>query len=350
MTERFVRISVVVALACAVAASAQQVTVVPRSMTAPGGTSISRPGSRDLRWYPFGYGVSRQMQLYERGYIDVPSGASLTRIGFPKDDGHSSDARRVLVDFDVGPTTRTRDSIALDFAANFSAPPTRVITRRVVDLPALVPGVPGFWVAFDRPFAFDASLGFVTDARVHANSYSNVPFDYWVDAGSYAGQYLGLGCVQLPRIDLWRNPALWSAQGCVFNTWFTSTLPSPSGPAVLAVGTTAVPAGIPLEPIGAPGCWLRIQPLAFVTPTTTSPLRFVLTYQVPYSLVGSELQMQGFVSAPGANALGWLASGAVSVPIALRTGSRILLATGDAEAVTGWLGDDVGPITWFQWH
>lgn len=350
MTDRFVRVSVVVAIAFAVGAHAQQVTVVPRSMTAQGGTAISRPGSRDLRWYPFGYGVSRQMQLYEQGYVDVPTGAALVRIGFPKDEGHTSAARRVLVDFDLGPTTRTRDTIALDFDLNFSAPPTRVLTRRVVDLPALVPGVPGLWVAFDRPFVLDATLGLVTDARVHANSYSNVPFDYWLDAGFTGGTNLGLGCVQTPRISLWEIPGRWSPQGCVFNVFFASPLPSPSSPAVLAVGTTSIPAGVPLDVIGAPGCFLRVQPIEFVAPITTSPPSFVLSYQIPYSLVGTELRMQAFVAAPGANSLGWLASNGVGLPVEVPTGSRILMATGDAEAVRGGLWDDVRPITWFQWH
>ncbi len=350
MTDRFVRVPVVVAIAFAVGAHAQQVTVVPRSMTAQGGTAISRPGSQDLRWYPFGYGVSRQMQLYEQGYVDVPNGASLTRIGFPRDEGHTSWGRRVLVDFDVGPTTRTRATIALDFDLNFSSPPTRVLTRRVVDLPWLVQGVQGFWVAFDRPFVFDATQGLVTDARVHANSYSNVPFDYWLDAGFSTATSLGLGCVQTPRIELGAIPAFWNLQSCQFRAFLWSPLPDPSAPAVLAVGATPILAGIHLDGIGAPGCYLRLAPLEFVAPTGGSRPNFVMSYRVPYSLVGSELRMQAFVSAPGANALGVLLSTGLSVPLEVQTGSRILLAIGEAEAVRGWLHDDVRPITWFEWH
>ena len=73
------------ATAASGALCAQNIAVFPSDHTGTG-AQISIPGYSYQSNFPFSYGVSRQMALYETWDLKIPTGKQITHVGFPRDE------------------------------------------------------------------------------------------------------------------------------------------------------------------------------------------------------------------------------------------------------------------------
>ncbi|MBL8897807.1 MAG: hypothetical protein JNM84_09270, partial [Planctomycetes bacterium] len=266
--------------------AAQTVSVFPTDHGAVEGV-----GSVGL---PFGDGIGRRQFIYQSGFVGLPNGAQITRIGFRPDESASDTGRRVQFQLQMGHGSRSLANASSLFAQNYDGTPTVVFARRILQLPNLTASAPGpstgaMWIQLDTPFTYDATKNLIVDFSISAIDNGNQPFSYRMDLPSWvAGRSsFGAGCLQSDG----RIPQVSTTGGFVAGSWtvsLTRGLPNSVYSLHVGAGTAnwqGLPLPFPLDAVGAPGCSLLVEwPVVISRPTGFAGNDSV-TAQIPNDLV-----------------------------------------------------------------
>ena len=325
------------ALAGALAAGAaaqSNVAVFPSDHTgATPGTTLAGD-SFQLR-FPFSAGISRQMALYDSLDLMVPNGRQITHVGFPADDARSSTGQRVQLEILMGHTTNDVASADRTFANNYASGPTVVYTQKILTLPNLSPGG-AVWVPLDTPFTVDRSRNLIVEYRVTANNNSNAAFNYFLDAGNFISEVrsYGVGCATSGG----SVPRLTSTGTAIGETWrMRIDRAAASSQISLLVGISRPANPIPLDAVGAPGCFLLTDVLATAGGTSGTSGVLDLNFPTPFdpTIIDQSLYSQAVVLDLFANNLGAVTSNGDDMEFGLRSQLALISAIGDASAPTG---------------
>jgi hypothetical protein len=338
-------------LAAASSLSAQTTSIFPTDHGA-----IEGPSSAGL---PFGDGIARRQFVYLAGFVGVPHGAQITRIGFRPDALATDTGRRVQFQIQMGHGTQTLFTVSSLFAQNYSSAPTVVFARRIVQLPNLVAAPPGpsndkVWIQLDTPFTYDASQNLVVDFSISAIDNGNQAFPYRMDLPTWVADRssFGTGCVQSDG----RTPEITTQNGYVAGPWtvtLSRALPNSVYSLHVGAGTSSwlgIPLPFPLDNLGAPGCSLLVEfPVVISRPTGSSGVD-TLSANIPNDTVfyGLRFYAQALIFDLFANNLGVVTSNGASTTIGALPQVVMVEAPGNANATAGGANYYRAPVTFFE--
>ena len=263
------------ALLCA-GAFAQTIAIFPDEYVAVPEGPFNSPN------YPLAFGTSRVQILYDAVHLTIPTGHTITRLGFRQDATLTTlDTGRTLqLEVRMGFSANTVAGMVTNFDNNYVAPPTTVFGPASFVLPnlrdAANPLTNGqLFIPLTTPFVYAPAPGqnLVVEYRIFGNSGGGTSFNYRLDRADYYSprtygtpgcQHSGGGTPNLTIAGV--RPGL---------TFSTSITAAPSNsPAVLALnlgtgivpgyGLTAVFAGI------SPTCTGQVNPIGLATLSGTA--------------------------------------------------------------------------------
>ncbi|MCB9876577.1 MAG: hypothetical protein H6835_03155 [Planctomycetes bacterium] len=314
---------------------------------------------------PLANGTSRVMIVHDRRDLDVPVGASITRIGFRQDATITAmDTGRALqLEIRMGYTNNAATQPATSFDSNYDGAPVTVFGPALFALPNLrdanAPLQDGrFFVDLTTPFVYQpGGRNLVVEYRVFGNSVGGASFNYRLDRADFFSPVMqaGAGCQHsgggVPTLGAAGvrvgQPLQLSATGCPANSVAV---------VFLTVGAELLPNPFPLSlvlPGTAPACsgWLAPGQLAMLTANTTASGGMSLSYTVP----NDELLNDLFIShqallldffAPG----GVVSSNGVQVQVGIKPRASVLAVQGPPSSPTGGLTQNYCPVTFFAWQ
>ena len=133
-------------------------------------------------WFPYAYGVSRVMAIYEAWDLTVPAGRPITRIGFRQEDTWFSAGKQLQLQVLMAPTDKTADDADATYANNYFAAPTSVFGPALFSLPDLGnvgnPNPDGnmVWLTLTTPYTPVAGKNLIVEFRVLANNNAGAAF------------------------------------------------------------------------------------------------------------------------------------------------------------------------------
>lgn len=334
------------------AVTAQSVKVAPIDHANPNEPPAWIAGDTSTSRYPFSYGISRVMYVYEssasgRTLLDIPDNAPITALGFPRDEGSSSSGVGVRLQVFMGASAKTAATADADFAQNFSGQPVEVFTLKIFNLPNLGQGNEVVWVPLDTPFPFDASENLAVDYRVHANANSNQSFTYRLDRGRAITEVssFGQGC----QASGGQSPQLTSNGTAIGETWRPRLSRGPANASAylnIGVSRLAAPIGIP----GAPGCDALVAPNATLSGTTSGSGTESWSVSVPndVDLWEATVYSQAIAIDFFANPAGLVVSDGDAMTIGLDPRMSIIRANGSATATRGSVTRNFGQVSLFR--
>lgn len=176
-------------------------------------------GSSSIYWFPYSYGVSRHMAVYESWDLTIPNGRSITRIGFRQDGSTASTGYSLQLEVRMGRTLRTAADLAADYDSNYQGSPTTVFGPALYALPTLTAQTSGamLWLDLTTPFVHDSSRNLLVEWRVYANSNGSAPFNYYLDSATFSSPVVAgpAGCPHSGN----QTPTLTSQPSRVGGTW-----------------------------------------------------------------------------------------------------------------------------------
>lgn len=167
--------------------AAQNVTIFPSDYV-----NVSE-GPFNSANLPLARGTSRVQCLYDAADLDIPSGNTITRIGFREDGTTTSiDAGRSLqLEVRMGWSTEDHVSMATNFDNNYAQPPVTVFGPALFVLPDLRdPAAPlpngQLFVDLTTPFSYVPNgRNLVIEYRVFGTSAGGSQFTYRLDRADY---------------------------------------------------------------------------------------------------------------------------------------------------------------------
>jgi hypothetical protein len=168
-------------------ALAQSVAIFPDEYAAVSEGPFSSPN------YPLAFGTSRVQVLYDRQDLQVPSGQSITRLGFRQDATLTAmDTGRTLqLEVRMGWSTNTPAQMVTNFDNNYAAPPVTVFGPASFVLPNLRDGanpLPNgqLWIPLATPFLYvPNNQNLVVEYRIFGTSGGGASFNYRLDRADY---------------------------------------------------------------------------------------------------------------------------------------------------------------------
>ena len=339
------------------AANAQSVAIFPDEYAAVAEGPLNSPN------LPLANGTGRVQCVYEAIDIAVPSGHSITRIGFRQDGTVTTlDAgRTVNVEILMGWTTRTAATMTTNFANNYGTTPVTVLGPVNVVLPNLRdsanPLANGqFFVNLATPFPYvPAGQNLIVEYRVFGNSGGGSSFSYRLDRADFysPATYGPAGCphsgggtpvITVQPVRPGQNYSCAMATG-------PGTSP---GVLLLQVGQGLVPA-FPLTAVFPginPLCTGQISPVGMTSLAAVSSATGAATwsFQIPNNPAFSDLEITSQAAfldlfAPG----GLVVSRGATILTGARPRSTILAAAGSpATVTTGTLSVNYCPVAFFE--
>jgi hypothetical protein len=166
---------------------AQTVSVFPDEYVAVAEGPLNSPN------LPLAYGTGRVLCLYEAVDISVPSGQSITRVGFRQDATLTTLdlGRTISLEIRMGYTTQTSANMLTNLDNNYAVPPTTVLPTTNIVLPNLRdtanPLANGqFFINLATPFPYvPAGRNLLIEYRLNGNSGGGGPFNYRIDRADY---------------------------------------------------------------------------------------------------------------------------------------------------------------------
>jgi len=318
------------------------------------GDHASRDGSTYSSNYPFSYGVSRMMGIYESWDLAIPHNAMISRIGFRQDETHmTSTGYSIQLEMFMGKTVKTAANAVAQYDQNYTIPAQQVFTQKVVALPNLSPpNQRMIWIDLDTPFQYDENMNLVVEFRIAANSNSNQPWSYYLDRATFVSsdQSFGVGCPASGGA----TPALSSNPSYIGGNWQLRLANAPyNALGFLNIDFVQHPP-ILGDPFGAPGCWLLVRPFVFLGFTTSSGGSKAWNTPVPYSLVfyNFSVYSQALVQdifVPG-NTLGFISTNGDQITFGVEPVETVILSQGSTTATNGSVYRNYGVITHFVWQ
>ena len=141
--------------------------------------------------WPYAYGVSRIMAVYETWDLGVPAGRPITRIGFRQDGTTMSLGKSLQLQVLMGPTDRTAADALTNFDNNYFSPPTSVFGPALYTLPDLGnisnpnPNGNMVWLTLSTPYTPVAGKNLAVEFRIIANNNGGAAFNYYLDRADY---------------------------------------------------------------------------------------------------------------------------------------------------------------------
>jgi hypothetical protein len=343
-------------LAFALAASAQSPATFPSDhATIPNGSS-------GLNWFPYSYGVSRMMAVYESWDIQVPSGHQITRIGFRADGTIQALGKSLQLQVRMGQTDRTAATLQSTFDNNWFGTPTTVFGPALFTLPDLNnpaspnPDGPLVWLTLTTPFTYDPSRNLLIEWRILANSNGGAAFSYQLDRATFESPIVTgpLGCQHSGN----QIPDLESRDTKIGTNWITDLYQAPaSQPVFLLVnvgGSLVTP--YPLSPVfaGMPAaCQGQLLPtnLAILNGVANSSGYANWQVPIPNNLAFNDLRLSSQALcldffAPG----GGVVSNGDQIDIGVDPAMTLLYHQGSATNHTGTLQPNYGVVTLFAYN
>ncbi len=314
---------------------------------------------------PLANGTSRVQCLYEAIDIAVPSGHSITKLGFRQDgDLTTMDTGRIInLEIRMGYTTLTAATMSTTYATNYATPPVTVFGPANITLPNLrdisnpLPNGQ-FFVTLSTPFSYvPAGQNLIVEYRCFGNSGGGSPFNYRLDRANFYSPIVSgpAGCPHsgggTPNLTV--QPL---AQGMSYTA--SATACPGNSPGLLAVSLgTSLATPFPLNAVFAgvnPLCTGQVSPQNLLTPNIQSDGsgNMNLSFTVPNNPVFADLLITSqalFLDlfAPG----GLVVSNGVQVQVGARTRSSILHAAGAPTSVTtGSVNANYCPVAFFEYQ
>lgn len=330
-------------------ALAQKVSVFPVDHRDFEGTS--RTSSN-----PLSGGVSRQLFLYDSSLLDMPNGVDIKRVGFRQDGGFALAANGAKVQLEVrmGASKLALDKANRTYDRNYDGNATVVFSKKIVDLPSFAkptsaPSKNFVWITLDRPYRFDKGRNLVVEYLAFANNKQNRSFPYLLDFATFASrtEKFGTACKGSNDKAMRVTP-----RGARIGSSWTVSVQDAAGASVVAFLFATnkdklggvVPLPFSMTSLGAPGCFVNVDPLiAIPRPTSTSGSTSVT---IPIPRV-DELYQQTFYGQflsvdPFANALGMTTSQGVGMTLGrlpkitrVWRSNNILATSGFVDSSTG---------------
>lgn len=168
-------------------AVAQSVAIFPDEYAAVAEGPFNSPN------YPLAFGTSRVQVLYDIVDLAIPSGHTITKLGFRQDATLTTlDAGRTLqLEVRMGWSTNTPTSMGTNFDNNYAAPPVTVFGPAAFVLPNLRDSanpLPNgqLFLTLTTPFSYvPAGQNLVVEYRVFGTSGGGSAFNYRLDRADY---------------------------------------------------------------------------------------------------------------------------------------------------------------------
>lgn len=153
---------------------------------------------------PLAQGVSRVQIVYEAADLPIPSGRTITRIGFRQDATLTAmdTGRTTNLEIQMGYTTATAANIGTNLNNNYAAPPVTVLGPANIVLPNLRDAnnpLPNgmVWIDLTTPFQYlPAGRNLVVEFRCFGNSGGGSAWNYRLDRADFHSPitYGPVGC------------------------------------------------------------------------------------------------------------------------------------------------------------
>ena len=339
------------------AATAQTVAVFPDEYAAVAEGPLNSPN------LPLASGTGRVQCLYEATDISVPSGQSITRLGFRQDATVATldTGRTINVEIRMGWSTLTATTMTTNFANNYTSAPVTVLGPVNVVLPnlrdAASPLANGqFFVNLATPFAYvPAGRNLIVEYRVFGNSGGGTSFNYRLDRADFysPATYGPAGCPHsgggTPSITV--QPV---RPGQNYTCAMTTGPGTSPGVLLLQVGQ-GLTAPYPLTAVFAginPACTGQLSPvdLASLSAVSSAAGSASWAFPIPNNPAFSDLQISSQAAfldlfAPG----GLVVSRGATILTGARPRTTIVSAVGSpATVTTGTLNVNYCPVAFFE--
>lgn len=310
--------------------------------------------------FPYSYGVSRIMAVYESWDLGIPNGAQITRIAVRADGQTLSYGEGLNLEVRIGPTEKTAADLLPQYDQNWFSPPQTVFGPGLFQLPdlnnPLNPNPDGglVWLTLATPHTYDASKNLLVEWRVLANSNGGASWNYRLDRAGYVSPVTAgpIGCMhsggQVPRLV--------SRPTRVGATWYCDLSLAPGNQSVLLflnVGQSLQPQ-FPLAPIFAgidPACQGQVSPVQLfsIAGTTSNNGNLTFSVPIPNDRVFNDLRIasQAFCFdffSPG----GLVVSNGDQIEIGIDPAMTVLASQGNPAATQGTPYRNFGLITLFE--
>lgn len=312
--------------------------------------------------FPYQYGVSRMMAVYESWDLNVPTGHQITRIGFRADGTTIAYGKSLQLEVRMGQTTRTAANLTNNFDNNWFAPPATVFGPALYAMPdlnnVLNPNPSGniIWLTLTTPYTFDPTRNLLVEWRIYANNNGGASFSYPLDRAGFNSPVISgpVGCQHSGN----QIPDLASRPTKVGGTWHVDLNHAPANQPVILFLNVGVPLAAPfsLAPLFAgigPSCLGQISPVALFSLTGISGSNGYELFSVPIPndrlLNDLTLSSQAFCFdffAPG----GLVVSNGDQMQIGIDPAMTILYHQGSATNATGSLWPNFGAVTLFDYN
>jgi hypothetical protein len=312
---------------------------------------------------PLANGTSRVMCLYEQVDLAIPSGRSITKLGFRQDATLTTlDTGRTLqLEIRMGYSANTQASMVTTFDANYAAPPATVFGPAAFVLPNLRdPANPlpngRFFITLTTPFAYaPGANNLVVEYLCHGNSGGGATFNYRLDRADYYSP-VTLGPAGCPHAG-GGTPSLAISSvrpGLSYSTSLASA-PGNSFAVLLLAPAQQLVAPFSLQPFVAgiqPACTGQV-PLAAtgtLTGLTSSSGSLSWSFLIPNNIAYNDMFIASQAAifdffAPG----GVVVSNGAQIRVGANPRSAILRAPGPPTAqTTGTISRNYCPVAFFE--
>jgi hypothetical protein len=323
------------------AAAAQNVATFPSDHAAiPNGRG-------SIYWFPYSYGVSRMMAVYESWDVTVPAGRQINRIGVRGEGTTLSYGKSLQLEVRMGQTEKTSANLLSNYDANYFGAPTTVFGPALFTLPdlnnVLNPNPNGnmVWLNLTTPYTFDPTKNLLVEWRILANNNGGASFQYYLDSADFESPITTgpQGCQHSGS----QIPELLSRRTAVGDTWYCDLSNAPANQLAIWFVNVSQPL-VPqyslaaLLPGIAPACQGQVgfNNLFSVSATTGSSGYEVFSVPIPNRRVFNNLILSSQVLcsdffAPG----GFVVSNGDQIEIGIEPATAIIYHQGSATNATG---------------
>ncbi|MCA8965302.1 MAG: hypothetical protein H6838_05105 [Planctomycetes bacterium] len=311
--------------------------------------------------WPYAYGVSRIMAVYETWDLGVPAGRPITRIGFRQDGTTMSLGKSLQLQVLMGPTDRTAADALTNFDNNYFSPPTSVFGPALYTLPDLGnisnpnPNGNMVWLTLSTPYTPVAGKNLAVEFRIIANNNGGAAFNYYLDRADYVSPRVTgpAGCPHSGN----QIAQLQSLETKVGGTWYCDLNHAPANQLatwLITFGTLQPQYSLaPLIPGISPACngQLPLNGLFAVSAMTNSNGYYRLSTPIPNHRAFNDLTISSQVVcfdffSPGGVAV----SNADQMQVGIAPAMSVIYSQGSATATTGNVSRNYGIVTFFDWQ
>ncbi len=308
--------------------------------------------------FPYAYGVSRLLAVYESWDLGIAPNTPISRIGVRQNGTTASTGRAVQLEVRMGYTTRTAANLSTSYDSNYAGAAQTVFGPALFTLPTLTNNPPGqqvVWLDLTTPFVFQPANGnLLIEWRVIANNNGNASFTYQLDRANFHSPVTSSPQPGCPHSGN-QTAVLTSQPASVGSSWRIAVNNAPASTLVflgVQIGGNLAP-GYSLQGL-IPG--IQSSCLGFLTgnfpvftATTNVNGYHQWTVQIPNDRSFNDLTMASQVIVPDFFAPGgYVVSNGDHVQFGIDPAQTFVYSQGNVNATTGTLWQNYGLVTLFQ--